>query len=74
LQYFLFENKGGEAMNSIVILLVWLVVAFVIGVVFGKFCAVGSGLNGQILEKFSMESDTLMNNLIPLDDSVKEVA
>ena len=61
-------------MNSIVILLVWLVVAFVIGVVFGKFCAVGSGLNGQILEKVSMESDTLMDNLIPLDDSVEEVA
>ena len=61
-------------MNSIVIVLVWLVVAFVIGVVFGKFCAVGSGLNGQILEKLSMESDTLMDNLIPLDDSVEEVA
>ncbi|MFA9614951.1 MAG: hypothetical protein ACERK9_13515 [Deltaproteobacteria bacterium] len=61
-------------MNSIVIVLVWLVVAFVIGVVFGKFCAVGSGLNAQILEKFSMESDTLMNNLIPIDDSVEEVA
>jgi hypothetical protein len=88
LQCFLFENKGGEAMNSVFILLVWLVVAFVIGVVFGKFCAVGSGLNGQILkfcavgsglnaqilEKFSMESDTLMNNLIPIDDSVEEVA
>jgi hypothetical protein len=74
LQYFLFENKGGEAMNSVLILLVWLVVAFVIGVVFGKFCAVGSGLNAQILEKFSMESDTLMNNLIPIDDSVEEVA
>jgi hypothetical protein len=68
------EAKGGEAMNSIVILLVWLVVAFVIGVVFGKFCAVGSGLNAQILEKFSMESDTLMDNLIPIDDSVEEVA
>jgi hypothetical protein len=61
-------------MNSIVIVLVWLVVAFVIGVVFGKFCAVGSGLNGQILEKFSMESDTLMDNLIPIDDSIEEVA
>jgi hypothetical protein len=59
-------------MNSIVILLVWLVVAFVIGVVL--FCAVGSGLNAQILEKFSMESDTLMDNLIPIDDSVEEVA
>jgi hypothetical protein len=66
--------RGGEAMNSIVIVLVWLAVAFVIGVVFGKFCAVGSGLDAQILEKFSMESDTLMDNLIPIDDSVEEVA
>jgi hypothetical protein len=74
LHYFLYKNKGGEAMNSLFILLVWLVVAFVIGVVFGKFCAVGSGLNAQILEKFSMESDTLMDNLIPIDDSVEEVA
>jgi hypothetical protein len=61
-------------MNSIVIVLVWLVVAFVIGFVFGKFCAVGSGLDAQILAKFSMESDTLMDNLIPIDDSVEEVA
>lgn len=61
-------------MNSIFILVVWLVVAFVIGVVFGKFCAVGSGLDSQILEKFSMESDTLMDNLIPIDDSVEDVA
>jgi hypothetical protein len=61
-------------MNSIFILLVWLIVAFVIWVVFGKFCAVGSGLDAQILEKFSMESDTLMDNLIPIDDSVEEVA
>ena len=74
MHYFLYENKWGEAMNSLFILLVWLVVAFVIGVVFGKFCAVGSGLNAQILEKFSMESDTLMDNLIPIDDSVEEVA
>ena len=61
-------------MNSIFILFVWLVVAFVIGVVFGKFCAVGSGLDTQVLEKFSMESDTLMDNLIPIDDSAEEVA
>ncbi len=61
-------------MNSIFILFVWLVVAFVIGVVFGKFCAVGSGLDPQILEKFSMESDTFMDNLIPVDDSAEEVA
>ena len=61
-------------MNSVLILFVWLVVAFVVGVVFGKFCAVGSGLDAQVLEKFSMESDTLMNNLIPIDDSVEDVA
>lgn len=61
-------------MSSVFIVFVWLVVAFVIGVVFGKFCAVGSGLDAQVLEKFSMESDTLMNNLIPIDDSVEDVA
>ena len=61
-------------MNVILMLTVWLLVAFVIGVVFGKFCAVGSGLDAQILEKFSMESDTLMDNLIPIDDSAEEVA
>ena len=61
-------------MNSLFILLVWLAVAFIIGVVFGKFCAVGSGLDPQILEKFSMESDTLMDNFIPIEESAEEVA
>ena len=61
-------------MNSILIIFVWLVVAFVIGVVFGKFCAVGSGLDPQILEKFRIASDTLMDNLIPIEDSVEDVA
>ena len=68
------NHMGGEAMSSIFILLVWLLVAFVIGVAFGKFCAAGSGLDTQILEKLSMESDTLMDNFIPIEDSVEEVA
>ena len=61
-------------MNSIFILLVWLLVAFVVGVFFGKLCAAGSGLDAQILAKFSMESDTLMDNLIPSEESVEESA
>ena len=61
-------------MHSIFILLVWLLIAFVIGIVFGKFCAAGSGLNTKILAKFSMESDTLMDNFIPIEESVEEVA
>ena len=61
-------------MNSIFIILVWLLVAFVIGVAFGKLCAAGSGLSAQILAKFSMESDTLMDNFIPIEESVEEVA
>ena len=61
-------------MNAIFILLVWLLVAFLIGVAFGKFCAAGSGLNTHNLKKFSIESDTLIDNLIPIEDSLEEVA
>ena len=68
------NNMGGEAMSAILIVLVWLLVAFVIGVAFGKFCAAGSGLDPRVLEKFSMESDTLMNNFIPMEGSVEQVA
>lgn len=61
-------------MNAILILLVWLVVALVIGIAFGRFCAAGSGFTAQNLKKISMESDTLMDNLIPIEESVEEVA
>ena len=56
-------------MNIIFKLLLWLLVAFIVGVVFGKFYAAGSVLDAQILEKSSMESETLVDNFIPLEDS-----
>jgi hypothetical protein len=56
-------------MNVILMLLVWLLVAFVIGVVFGKFCAVGSGLDAQIPEKMTIESDTPVDNIALQKDS-----
>jgi len=61
-------------MNVIFMLLVWLLVAFVIGVVFGKFCAVGSGLDAQIPEKMSIEFETSVDNVAPQEDSSEEAA
>jgi hypothetical protein len=55
-------------MNVILMLLVWLFVAFVIGVVFGKFCAVGSGLDAQVTEKMSIESENPLDNIAPQKD------
>ena len=56
-------------MNIIFILLIWLSVAVVVGIAFGKFCAAGSGRNAQIPEKMSMESEALLDNFTPLEDS-----
>ena len=61
-------------MNIIFILLIWLSVAVVVGIAFGKFCAAGSGRDAQIPEKRSMESDALVDNIIPLEDSSEEAA
>jgi hypothetical protein len=49
-------------------------VAVVVGIAFGKFCAAGSGRDAQIPEKRSMESDALVDNIIPLEDSSEEAA
>ena len=56
-------------MNIIFILLIWLSVAVVVGIAFGKFCAAGSGRDAQIPEKMSMESEALLDNFTPLEDS-----
>jgi len=61
-------------MNAIFILLIWLSVAVVVGIAFGKFCAAGSGREAQIPEKRSMESEALVDNVTPLKDSPEEVA
>ena len=56
-------------MNVILMLLVWLLVAFVVGIAIGKFCAAGSRRDAQIPEKMSMESEALLDNFTPLEDS-----
>ena len=61
-------------MNSIFIVLAWLLVAFVIGVAFGKFCAAGNGFDTRYLSKLDIESDTLVDNLTPIEDPVEEAA
>ena len=74
MHFFPYANKGGEAMNSILIILVWLLVAFVIGVTFGKFCAAGNGFDTRYLSKLDIESDTLVDNLTPIEGPVEESA
>jgi len=61
-------------MNLIFILLVWLLVAFVMGIAFGKFCAVGNGFDARYLSKCEKEPDILANNLTPIEDPVEEAA
>ena len=61
-------------MNLILILLVWLLVAFVTGVVFGKFCPVGSRFDALYPSKLEKESDTLVNNLTPTEGSLEKAA
>ena len=61
-------------MNIIFILLIWLSVALIVGIAFGKFCAAGSGRDAQIPEKKSMEFEALVDNVTPQKDSSKEAA
>ena len=61
-------------MNLILILLVWLLVAFVTGIVFGKFCAVGNRFDALYPSKLEKESGTLANNLTPTEGSFKKAA
>jgi hypothetical protein len=61
-------------MNLIFILLVWLFVAFITGVLFGKFCAVGNRSDALYPSKCKIESDTLANNLTPTEGSFKRAA
>ena len=61
-------------MNAILIILVWLLVAFVIGIGFGKFCAAGNVFDTRYLLKFDIKSDTLVDNLTPVEGSIEEAA
>ena len=61
-------------MNVIFMLLVWLLVAFVVGIAIGKFCAAGSRRDAQIPEKMSIESETSIDSVTPQEDSSAEAA
>ena len=61
-------------MNVIFMLLVWLLVAFVVGIAIGKFCAAGSRRDAQIPEKMSIESETSIDSFTPQEDSSEEAA
>ena len=61
-------------MTAIFIILVWLLIAFVVGVTFGKFCAAGNGLDTRCLSKLDIKFDTLVDNLTPIEDQAEEVA
>ena len=61
-------------MNLLFILLVWLLVSFVVGVVLGKFCAVGNRSDARYLSKLETESDTLANKLTAAEAAVDEAA
>ena len=74
MHYLPYDNKEGKAMNLMLILLIWLLVACVTGVVFGKFCAVGNRFDALYPSKLEKESDTLASNLTPTEGSVKEAA
>ena len=68
------KKRGGEIMTAIFIILVWLLIAFVVGVTFGKFCAAGNGLDTRCLSKLDIKFDTLVDNLTPIEDQAEEVA
>jgi len=55
-------------------LLVWLLVAFVVGIAIGKFCAAGSRRDAQIPEKMSIESETSIDSVTPQEDPSEEAA
>jgi len=61
-------------MNVIFMLLVWLLVAFVVGIAIGKFCAAGSRRDAQFPEKMSIESETSIDSFTPQEDSSEEAA
>ena len=61
-------------MNVIFMLLVWLLVAFVVGIAIGKFCAAGSRRDAQIPRTMSIESETSIDSFTPQEDSSEEAA
>ena len=61
-------------MNVIFMLLLWLAVALVVGIVLGKFIAVGNRCDARIPKKMSIEPDTSIDSVTPQEDSSEEAA
>ena len=61
-------------MNVIFMLLLWLLLAFVVGIAFGKFLAFGSRSDARIPKKMSIESETSIDSVTPQEDSSDEAA
>ena len=61
-------------MNAIFIIVVWLLVAFVVGITFGKFCAAGNGFDTRCLSKLDIKLDTLVDNLAPIEGHAEKAA
>jgi hypothetical protein len=61
-------------MNVIFMLLLWLLLAFVVGIAFGKFLAVGSRSDARIPKKMNIESETSIDSVTPQEDSSDEAA
>jgi hypothetical protein len=67
-------NKGYETMQTVIILSTWLLVAIVVGVTFGRFCAAANAFDVRIRSILGIESDTLAENLATAEQSVEEAA
>lgn len=61
-------------METVLILVAWLFVAFVIGILFGKFCAAGNAFDVQILSYLGIESDTFVEDSTPAEHPIEEAA
>ncbi len=66
--------KGYEKMKTVIILVTWLLVAIVVGVTYGRFCAAANAFDVQIRSILGIESDTAAENLAAAEQSLEEAA
>jgi hypothetical protein len=67
------EIKRYETMKTVIILVTWLLVAIVVGVTYGRFCAAANAFDVQIRSILGIESDTVAENLTA-EESLEEAA
>ncbi|MGD8372414.1 MAG: hypothetical protein PVF76_13745 [Syntrophobacterales bacterium] len=60
-------------MKTVIILVTWLLVAIVVGVTYGRFCAAANAFDVQIRSILGIESDTVAENLTA-EESLEEAA